>query len=258
MNRFPENNIITLIGEAHRHELSPRTKLVSLASPRNPSGVSIPARSLRSIIAMMIECCPGAYLLIDETYREAAYGMDAVAGSAIGLGSKVISVSSLSKCHGAPGLRLGWAITKDAALRRQLVLGKFNTVLSCSPIDEALGLQVLAQQDRIIGERRQRLADGLARTADWVLANEDLIEWVRPNAGALCCIRLRPSIFDDVAVSRFHGALSDMGIGIGDGRWFGDDARVLRLGFGYHPMPVLQAALDALAVAIRRAARAAA
>jgi hypothetical protein len=175
-----------------RAQLSPRTKLVSLASPQNPSGVSIPARSLRSIIAMMIECCPGAYLLIDETYREAAYGMDAVAGSAIGLGSKVISVSSLSKCHGAPGLRLGWAITKDAALRRQLVLGKFNTVLSCSPIDEA------------------------------------------------------------------HGALSDMGIGIGDGRWFGDDARVLRLGFGYHPMPVLQAALDALAVAIRRAARAAA
>ena len=239
-----------------RAQLSPRTKLVSLASPQNPSGVSIPAKALHGILAAMRECCPDAYLLLDETYREAAYGKDPVAPSAIGLSSKIISVSSLSKCHGAPGLRIGWAITQDTALRRQLVLGKFNTVISCSPVDEALGLQVLAQQDRIIAERRQRLADGLAKTADWVLANGDLVEWVRPDAGALCCVRLKPSAFDDVAVSRFHDVLADMGIGIGDGRWFGDEARVLRLGSGYHPMPVFRAALDALAAALRRTARA--
>ena len=44
--------------------------------------------------------------------------------------TKVISVASLSKCHGAPGLRIGWAITRDAELRRQLVVGKFNTIVS--------------------------------------------------------------------------------------------------------------------------------
>jgi aspartate/methionine/tyrosine aminotransferase len=231
---------------------------VSLASPQNPSGVSIPKQKIHGILGAMTECCPDAYLLLDETYREAAYGIDSAAASAIGLSSKVISVSSLSKCHGAPGLRLGWAITRDAALRRQLVLGKFNTVISCSPVDEALGLQVLAQQEQIIAERRRRLADGLAKTADWVLANADLIEWVRPDAGALCCVRLRPSVFDDVAVSRFYDVLAAAGIGVADGRWFGDEARVFRLGFGFHPMPVFQTALDALATALRRTARAAA
>jgi aspartate/methionine/tyrosine aminotransferase len=141
-----------------RAQLSPKTKLVSLASPQNPSGVAIPAKTLRDILAAMLERCPGAYLLLDETYREAAYGADPVATSGLALGPKVISVASLSKCHGAPGLRLGWAITRDPALRRQLVLGKFNTVISCSPVDEALALKLLERRDDIVAARRRQLA----------------------------------------------------------------------------------------------------
>ena len=78
------------------------------------------------------------------------------------------------------------AITRDASLREQLVLGKFNTVISCSPLDEALALRVLGQRDRIIGERRRHLPAGLARVADWMETNSAYAEWIRPNAGALC------------------------------------------------------------------------
>src|SRR5205823_8155660 len=130
--------------------LSPRTKLVSLASPQNPSGVAILAQTLRRVLAIMQEACPEAYLLVDETYREAAYGDDETAASVVELGPRIVSVASLSKCHGAPGLRLGWAITRDKALREQLVLGKFNTVISCSPVDEALALRVLASREPIL------------------------------------------------------------------------------------------------------------
>src|SRR5262249_1911768 len=121
-----------------RDRLSPRTRLVSLASPQNPSGVAIPAAVVRGAVALVGGHCPDAYLLVDETYREAAYGDDPVAESAIALSPRVVSVASLSKCHGAPGLRLGWAITRDAELRRKLLDAKFNTVVSCSPVDEAL------------------------------------------------------------------------------------------------------------------------
>ena len=167
-----------------KRALSPRTQLVSLASPQNPSGVALAAATVRDVLAAMAETCPGAYLLLDETYREAAYGDDPVAASAAGLGTKIISTASLSKCHGAPGLRLGWAITRDPALREQLVLGKFSTVISCSAVDEALALRVLQHSPRIIDERRRRLALGLARTERWVQANAAFVEWVRPDAGA--------------------------------------------------------------------------
>jgi DNA-binding transcriptional MocR family regulator len=155
-------------------------------------------------------------------------------------------------------LRLGWAITRDPALREQLVLGKFNTVLSCSLVDEALALRVLQQRNRVIGERRRHLAEGLARTAAWVADNKGFVEWVRPDAGALCCVRLKPAVFDDVAVGRFYDALAGEGVRVANGAWFGDDARVFRLGFGLLSMPHLEHALKGLSAALDRSARAAA
>jgi len=235
-----------------RTELTARTRLVSLASPQNPSGVVISTSILRDVIALMAERCPEAHLLVDETYRNAAYGDDPVRASVIGLGPKLISTGSLSKCHGAPGLRLGWAITRDAALREQLIVGKFNTVISCSCVDEALALRVLQQQDRIIGERRARLAEGLARTAAWARAHQDLVQWVRPDAGALCCVRLKPSAFDDGAVRQFYDALAGEGVRVAEGKWFGDDDRVFRLGFGMPSASDLDAGLRRLTSVLRR------
>ena len=237
--------------EIGRH-LSERTKLVSLASPQNPSGVASSPKIVGDIVALMEKTCPEAYLLLDETYREAAYGDDAVAPSAIGLSSRVISCASLSKCHGAPGLRLGWAITRDSALKEQLVVAKFNTVISCSPLDETLALHVLERRDQIIGERRRRLAEGLALTADWVRENDAFVEWVRPDAGALCCVRLKPSAFDNGAVDRFYASLARQGIRVANGTWFGDEARVFRLGFGLLSKADLEAALARLSASVRR------
>ncbi len=238
-----------------RRHLSPSTKLVSLASPQNPSGVAIPPHTLCEVLALLEERCPDAYLLVDETYREAAYGDNPIARSAVPLSPKVISIASLSKCHGAPGLRLGWAITRDPALREQLVLGKFNTVVSCSPICEALALKVFAQRDRILAERRRSLAEGLARMTEWVQENQELVEWVQPDAGAICCVRLKPSIFPDSAVSRFYDALASKGIRVANGTWFGDEARVFRLGFGLLSMPDLRGALNVLAGVLKQMAR---
>jgi len=238
-----------------RRLLSDKTKLVSLASPQNPSGVAMSEKTMSEILGLMADIAPDAYLLMDETYHEAAYGHDPVGPSAAKLSPKVISCASLSKCHGAPGLRLGWAITRDPALREQLILGKFNTVISCSPVDELFALRLFRERERIIDERRLRLAQGLASTSRWVSRNEAFVEWVRPNAGAICCVRLKSSAFDDDAVTRFYKFVAEEGVRVGDGTWFGEDARVFRLGFGLLSMSKLDAALNGLSAAITRAAR---
>jgi aspartate/methionine/tyrosine aminotransferase len=236
--------------------LSPKTRLVCLASPQNPSGVAIRIEAIRATLELMAQTCPDACLLMDETYREAAYAGDPIAASALALGRKVISVASLSKCHGAPGLRLGWAITHDPELRRQLVVGKFNTVVSCSPVDEALALRVFERRAAIIAERRVRLDAGLQRTASWVSANSEFVDWVRPDAGAICCVRLKPEIFDDAAVMRFYAAVAEKGARVAKGAWFGDERRVFRLGFGMLAMSDLGDALGILSAALREAASA--
>jgi len=154
-----------------------------------------------------------------------------------------------------PGVRIGWAITRNAELREQLVIGKFSTVISNSAVDEMLGLRVLRRADEIIGDRRRRLGDGLARTATWVERNAALVEWVRPDAGALCCIRLRPDVFDDAGVMRFYAGLSRRDARVGDGSWFGEEPRVFRLGFGFLAPDELDTALDVLTATLQQARR---
>lgn len=242
---------------ALRTLLSPHTRLVCLASPQNPSGVAVSSSALRETLGLMAEICPDAYLLVDETYREAAYADDPVAETALTLGRNVVSVASLSKCHGAPGLRIGWAITRDAALYRQLVLGKFNTIVSCPRVDEALALRLFERRAPILAERRVLLDAGLQRTAAWVRANANHVEWVRPEAGAICCMRLRRTAFDDDTVTRFYEVAAAKGARVAKGEWFGEEARVFRLGFGLLPMPELGDALGALTEALQETARAA-
>jgi len=233
--------------------LSPTTRLVSLASPQNPSGVAVPHAAITTLLSAMAARCPDAFLLVDETYRDAVYGDNAPAPSAATLSAQVVVTGSLSKCHGAPGLRVGWAVTKNGALREQLILGKFNTVIANSTIDEALALAVLRQADRIIGARRTHLAAGLERTAAWVARNAALVEWVAPDAGALCCVRLRGDRFDEAAVARFHAALTRRDARVGNGTWFGEEPRVFRLGFGLLSIPALETALKVLSSALREA-----
>lgn len=238
--------------------LSPATRLVCLASPQNPSGVAWPREVLLRLLSEMAARCPEAFLLVDETYRQAAYNDDEVAQSAAILSPRVIVTGSLSKCHGAPGLRIGWAIIRDKTLREQMVLGKFNTVIANSTIDEMLGLRVMIRADAIIAARRKHLGEGLARTAAWAARNAALVEWVKPDAGALCCVRLRSDQFDQAAVVRFHAALAALDARVGDGTWFGEEPRVLRLGFGLLPIPELELALGVLSTALQQAKRKAA
>ena len=233
--------------------LSSTTRLVSLASPQNPSGVAIPRAVLAEVISVMSARCPEALLLLDETYRCAVYGDDALVPSAATMSPQVVVTGSLSKCHGAPGVRVGWAITSNAKLREQLVVGKFSTVISNSSVDEMIGLRVLRKADEIIGARRQALGEGLARTAAWIERNAALVEWVRPNAGALCCIRLQPDVFDNAAVARFYAGLLSRNARVGDGGWFGEQSRVFRLGFGLLAPQELDAALDVLTATLHQA-----
>ena len=231
--------------------ISPRTKLVSFATPQNPSGVAMPEGECRAVLELMSETCPGAYLLVDESYREAVYGDDAAPPSAANLSPQVITIASLSKCHGAPGLRIGWLTCHDPALLEQLVLAKMNTVISCSVVDEFLALQVLRQRDQLFRARRRGLELAIDKVAKWVDAERALIDWVRPDGGALCCVRLRPEVFKDSNVMRFYKELRLREALVAHGSWFGDEERVFRLGFGFLPPGELDDALGTVSEALR-------
>jgi aspartate/methionine/tyrosine aminotransferase len=236
--------------------LNERTKLVSIASPQNPSGVRTSHAQIDAILELMRAKAPGARLFVDETYRDATYGDEATLPSAATLDDAIITGGSVSKAHGAPGLRVGWLTVREPELRARLTTAKMNIVISGSPLDETLAAVVLENRDKILGARRHVLATGLSKVAVWADENKRFVDWVKPDAGALCCLRLKSDAFDANAVGRFWAGLPKAGLQIGDGAWFGESSAVLRLGFGYLPLAVLPAALDALSGALEAAAAA--
>jgi hypothetical protein len=235
--------------------LRPTTRLVSLASPQNPSGIRFTDEELAALVDLIDVRAPHAVLLVDETYRETVYGAaPEVPRSAALLSPRVVTCSSLSKSHGAPGLRVGWLTATDPALYERLRRAKFNSVVSCSSVDELLATEVLRQREGILATRRASLTAALNFLESWARAHQDSVEFRRPDGGAICCLRLRRDRFaDDAAVSRFYAALAERDTRVSRGSWFGESDRVFRVGFGHLPAAEFRAGLDRLADALRAA-----
>jgi aspartate/methionine/tyrosine aminotransferase len=98
--------------EALKKLITPKTKLVSLTCPHNPTGSTISESNLEEIIKVIESS--NAYLLFDKTYRDMSFKFKLP--KAASLSERVISVSSLSKTYDLPGIRIGWLVTQNKKL----------------------------------------------------------------------------------------------------------------------------------------------
>jgi aspartate/methionine/tyrosine aminotransferase len=211
--------------------LTPQVKLVSLASPQNPSGVQLRDDELQAVLDAVAERAPEAVVLLDEIYREATYGDQPVTSSKAALSPQIVTCSSLSKAHGAPGLRVGWLTTTDTDLYERLRETKFLTSIACSTVDELLACRVLNNRRPILNARARFLGAALQELETWV--QDQPLEFVRPDSGALCCLRLPADRFSDRDVTAFYQRLAERDTRVAPGSWFGEHDRIFRLGFGH-------------------------
>lgn len=234
--------------DALSHALTARTRLVSLASPQNPSGVRISDAELSGLLGAVEDRAPEAVVLVDETYRESTYGDAPVPRSVASLSPRVVTCASLSKAHGAPGLRLGWLTTADPELYERLRNAKFLATIACSTTDEFLAVQLLRRRTQVLAPRSVMLQRALGELEHWL--RDQPLESVRPDGGAMCCLRLPRDLVADDAVADFYARLSEREVRVAPGSWFGEDDRVFRLGFGHLPPADFTEALARLAGAL--------
>ena len=174
--------------------MTPRTRLVSLTTPHNPTGQVMSEAAVRAVVGI-VEAHPRARLLVDETYREMTYA--APLPLAASLSERVIGVSSLSKSDGLPGIRIGWLISTDADLQGRFLAAKEQILITNSVVDEAIAEVALARRpDRLPGIL-DGIAAALTMVRDW-LAGQDIFEWVEPRGGVVGFPRFRAGIQVDV------------------------------------------------------------
>lgn len=153
--------------------VTPRTRIVYLANPNNPTGTYVPHGELRRLHAGLP---PHVLLVVDAAYAEYVRRNDYEAGiELVATSSNVVMTRTFSKIHGLAALRLGWAYCPAAVadvLNR--IRGPFNVNAP------ALAAGVAALEDR-----------GFTEVA--VVHNETWLAWLSNEIGRLG-IRVTPSV----------------------------------------------------------------
>ncbi|KAB8231127.1 aspartate aminotransferase [Aspergillus alliaceus] len=225
--------------------IRPNTKLISLTNPNNPTGTSMSEQELRSVVELAKD--RGCYILVDETYAELMG--DSRLPSAATLGDHVIGVSSMSKGYSVPGIRVGWVMTKAPELQEKFLAAKEEMCITIGAVDEFIAEKILERREQLLArtlsgaDKRRDLVD------DWVKSDE-MVEWVRPNAGLSGFIRLKREPCGGMAAF-YDRLLKEHGAYVAPAHWFGEPGPFFRIGFGWPTTVELQNGLAAVSKALR-------
>ena len=229
--------------------IKPNTRLISVTTPHNPTGVMLDAATLRAVVA--IAEAKGVKVLVDETYRDMAFGPQPPVAATFS--PAVISVSSVSKTYGIPGVRVGWIVCRDAALVTRFLAAKEQIGICGSVIDERLAEAALAQGETWLAPLQARLRDGFGTIETW-MAQEPRLEWVKPAGGCVCFPRVRPDIPVDMETF-YRVLLDDHAAMVGPGHWFEMDRRFMRIGYGWPLADELAGGLAAISASLDAATK---
>ena len=219
-------NGFQLDGEEIRKAIKPNTKLISITTPHNPTGVIIPEKTINELVKIAEE--NGIYLLVDQTYRELNFKTEIETYYA-GKSPNVISVSSLSKAYGLPGIRIGWIICKDLGLMEKLLAAKEQIIICNSVVDEYLAGKALGNRGKILSESYKTLNQNFKIVENWI-ENHPNFEWVKPDAGAVAFIHIKKPIDTQ---NFYETLLNTHQTILGPGHWFEQSDQFFRLGFGF-------------------------
>jgi aspartate aminotransferase len=121
--------------------LGPRTKLVILNSPQNPTGGALSAQETEQVAALLADC--GAWVLSDEVYSRMVYdGEFASVASYPGMLERTVVLDGFSKTYAMTGWRCGYAAVPEP-LVEPLVRFFVNSTSCVPPFVQLAGVAAL-------------------------------------------------------------------------------------------------------------------
>jgi N-succinyldiaminopimelate aminotransferase len=156
----------------------PRTRLVLLNSPHNPTGKVFTRPELERIAALCVEY--GAYAVCDEVYEHLIFdgGEHVPLASLPGMRERTVQISSAGKTFSCTGWKVGWACGPAPLVSAVLRVKQFLTFVNAAPLQPAVAW-ALGQPRSYFEEfraglqaRRDQLVDGLTDAGFRVLVPE--------------------------------------------------------------------------------------
>lgn len=219
--------------------ITPKTKLIVVNTPHNPTGAMLSPSDAARVYALAESV--GAVVIGDEAYRWLDVpGGEPFAGPMFDRGPLGISVGTLSKPFGLPGLRIGWIAASPAVVEQCWGLRDYIT-LSPGKLNDALARLGLTHREAIVARNARIIEANLRAASQWIAARPYL-SWTPPRGGLLALIKYDRDVPSLELADRLAIEQSVM---LAPGSAFGYEHH-LRLGIGQRP--------DIFAEGLRRAA----
>lgn len=170
--------------EAILAAVSPRTRMIILCSPCNPTGAVISRAAAKALTdGLLARPGPPVYLMHDEIYRELVFTDDA--GEFGAVYPYTIAINSLSKSNALTGLRLGWVIAPSDVMPHLVKMHGWTT--SCaSTYAQRVAYEIFAAND-LTGHRPWYAAQ---RETAIAAARDAGLEFIDPRGAFYLCVRV--------------------------------------------------------------------
>jgi N-succinyldiaminopimelate aminotransferase len=149
--------------------ITPRTKVLLINSPHNPTGTVLEVAQLARIAELAVQ--HDLLVLCDEVYEHLVF--DDVEHRPLagfpGMSSRTIRISSSGKTFSATGWKIGWALGPARLIDEVTAVKQFLTFVSGAPFQPAVaralteGDDWIADSRRALQAKRDRMAAGLRR-----------------------------------------------------------------------------------------------
>ena len=148
-----EENDFKLTKEQLLSAITPRTKILVLAFPNNPTGAVMTKEELEEIAAVVKE--KDIFVVSDEIYAELSYGntRHCSIASIDGMKERTIVINGFSKAHAMTGWRLGYACGPEVIIKQMLKIHQF--AIMCAPTNsQYAAVEALRECDDAVEEMR--------------------------------------------------------------------------------------------------------
>ena len=212
--------------EALMRLLRANTRLIYINSPHNPTGTQMSAEVFARVVDLARE--RDVVLFSDEAYRGLEHDPADRLPAACDAYERAISLGTVSKSYGLPGLRTGWLASHERALLERIKELKLYTTICSSAPSELLATIALRHGDAFVGRSRHLILANLPMLEAFLARRADLLEWVPPVAAPIGFARVH-GVHD---VRRWCEEIAGAcGVLLLPGAVYGEP-RHLRLGFG--------------------------
>lgn len=163
--------------------IRPETRLIVINFPHNPTGLVPPRNFLDAVFDLARR--HDLYVFSDEMYRGLELDPGLRLPAAVDLYPKALSLAGLSKTHAAPGLRLGWLITRAPRVMDRLMAYHDYTIICHSAPSEVLGLIAVRATENLLARNLALIRAHTALAAAFCARHPDRFRWLAPQGGSI-------------------------------------------------------------------------